>query len=533
MRITILRIFTFSLLLIVFTSRMNAQYNLSVASEIVYPAGFEMSGCWGYTDDAGNEYAIIGTSMGTSIVNITTPEAPVELFFIPGVESIWREAKVWNQHAYISTEGADEGMLIIDLSELPLSIDTFYFKGTDAHPFTTAHTLFIDENGFCYLFGFSVALFVTGGAYIVDLNPDPENPVYVGEYTNAYIHDGFVRNDTLWAAEIYDGRFEVLDVSDKSDIVLLGTQNTGASAAHNCWLSDDGKYLFTTDEITYGFIESYAVEDVTDIVKLDAVKHGDPDSTVAHNVYYLNGYLVSAHYTEGVTIHDAHKPDNLIEVAHFDTTPFGPNSGYSGVWGVYPYFESGNIVATDRIGTTFILQPSYERACYLEGNIKDITTELNIYNAQVTILGTTAFDNTNVSGDFRTGYYASGIYDIEISSAGCDSKIINSVELIHGAVTELNETLECGNIAVPEFNSEVSLNIFYDVTSKNIVIKYEMNDVGDAQIMVSNIAGQIITSFSIFGSGEQNIDGNSLAPGCYIVQYRDGTFIQNKKIMVY
>ncbi len=523
-------VFTFGLL---FNGKINAQYNLSVASEIVYPAGYEMSGCWGYTDGTGKEYAIIGTSLGTSIVNITTPEAPEELFFIPGAESIWREAKVWNNHAYISTEAADEGMLIIDLTNLPLSIDTAYFKGNILHPFTAAHTIFIDENGFCYLFGFSGAATGLGGAYIVDLNPDPKNPVYVGAYTNAYIHDGFVRNDTLWAAEIYDGRFEVLDVSDKTDIVLLGSQNTGASATHNCWLSDDGKYLFTTDEINYGFIESYHVEDVSDMVKLDGIKHGDPDSTVAHNVYYLNGYLISAHYTEGVTIHDAHKPENLIEVAHYDTSPFGPNSGYSGVWGVYPYFESGNIVATDRIGTTFILQPSYTRACYLEGNIKDVTTGLNIYDAEINIIGTSASDNTNVSGDYKTGYYASGIYAIEISRVGCDTKIINSIELIPGVKTELNETLECGNIAVSEIITDVDLNIFYDVSTKNIVIKYAINNSKTAEILFLNIGGQIINSFAISGSGEQNINRNSLAPGCYFVRYNDGAFIQNKKIMVY
>ena len=96
MRIYLLRILTFLLLIFVFTIQINAQYNLSVVSEIEYPAGYEMSGCWGYTDDTGNEYAIIGTSMGTSIVDITTPEVPEELFFVPGVESIWREAKVWN-----------------------------------------------------------------------------------------------------------------------------------------------------------------------------------------------------------------------------------------------------------------------------------------------------------------------------------------------------------------------------------------------------------------------------------------------------
>ena len=533
MRNTIFHFLGIFLLTLVFTMESNAQYNLSVVSTIVYPAGYEMSGCWGYTDATGKEYAIIGTSMGTSIVNITTPESPEELFFIPGSESIWREAKVWNNHAYISTEAYEEGLLIIDLNNLPLSIDTFYFKGDDLHPFTTAHTLFIDENGYCYLFGFAETGADYGGAYIVDLNPDPKNPVFVGQYTDAYIHDGFVRNDTLWAAEIYEGRFEVLDVSDKSDIILLGTQNTGALAAHNCWPSDDGNYLFTTDEINYGFIESYDVSDVSDMNNLDAIKHGDDDSTTAHNVYYLNGYLITAHYSEGVTMHDAHKPDNLIEVGHYDTTPFGPNSGYSGVWGVYPYFESGNIVATDRIGTTFILQPSYERACYLEGNIKDENTGLNIYGAEISIITTPVTDLTNISGEYKTGYHNGGIYDINITREGCVDKMVTGVELINGEITILDEFLDCENIVIEDINASLDFNISYNTLNKEISIKYNLIADRSAEIIMINIAGQIIKTLDISGSGEQKINANTLPDGSYIIQYNDGNVSRSKKMIIY
>ncbi|MBK8345553.1 MAG: hypothetical protein IPL12_21075 [Bacteroidetes bacterium] len=51
-----------------------------------------------------------------------------------------------------------------------------------------------------------------------------------------YIHDGFVNNDTLWAACIYSGGVYVFDVSDKSAIDLIGIQTTSASATHNCWV---------------------------------------------------------------------------------------------------------------------------------------------------------------------------------------------------------------------------------------------------------------------------------------------------------
>ena len=51
-------------------------------------------------------------------------------------------------------------------------------------------------------------------------------------YEDHYIHDAFVRNDTMWAAEIYDGRFEVLDISDKTSFLSLGYAETYGVATH-------------------------------------------------------------------------------------------------------------------------------------------------------------------------------------------------------------------------------------------------------------------------------------------------------------
>ncbi len=516
----------------IFPSLLSAQYNLSEASNFIYPAGFEMSGCWGYTDSSGREYAIIGTSHGTSILNVTIPEAPEELFFIEGGISTWREAKVWNNHAYISTEAWGEGMLIIDLINLPISIDTVTYKGNAAHPYNTAHTIFIDDNGICYLFGYNILFGTVEGAFIVDLNPDPENPVYLGEFTSFYVHDGYVRNDTMWVAEIYEGRFEVLDVSDKSDIILLGTQNTGGSATHNCWPSDDGKYLFTTDEINYGFIESFDVTDITDIKKIDAVKHGPPDSTVAHNTCYYNGYLVTAHYSEGVTIHDVNKPDNMVEVAHFDTTPIESLDAYEGVWGVYPYFNSQNIIATDRQEGVFILQPNYQRACYLEGAVTNITTMSNIYDAKIKILTTDIIDSSNILGEYKTGYHQNGIYDIEISASGCATQIYNDIALTTGDVTILNAALECA-LSIednPFENGEIIIN--YD-PSGNIQILYDLIKSSSAKLELLNVSGQRIESLEISGSGASTIITNSIAPGSYFISFDGGKIKSNKKIIIY
>ena len=101
------------------------------------------------------------------------------------------------------------------------------------------------------------------------------NPDFVAVYEDHYIHDAFVRNDTMWAAEIYDGRFEVLDISDKTSFLSLGYAETYGVATHNCEPDASGNILFTTDEIFNGYITSFDISDLTDIQELDRYKHGD------------------------------------------------------------------------------------------------------------------------------------------------------------------------------------------------------------------------------------------------------------------
>ena len=53
------------------------------------------AGCWGWTDTAsGREYALLGNSCGTAIVEITNVGAMVERDFVPAVCSSWREIQV-------------------------------------------------------------------------------------------------------------------------------------------------------------------------------------------------------------------------------------------------------------------------------------------------------------------------------------------------------------------------------------------------------------------------------------------------------
>ena len=54
---------------------------------------------------------------------------------------------------------------------------------------------------------------------------------------------------------------------------------------------------------------------------------------------------------------DVSDPENPVEVASFDTVPYGPNdnSPVLGAWSSYPFFKSGLIVVTSgREGVFFL-----------------------------------------------------------------------------------------------------------------------------------------------------------------------------------
>jgi len=461
-----------------------AQKNLSFLGNISY--GSTINDIWGYVDTANNEYAIVGLIDSVSIVDVTDPANPTKLFSIGGPSSIWRDMKTWNDHAYVVHDaifsGTPMGLLIIDLSNLPASIDTLTW---DTLGFEEAHNIFIDENGIAYLFGSNI---FSGGALMLDL-ADPKNPVYVGNYDVNYVHDGYVRGDTMWTSEVYDGWFAVVDVSDKANPVVLATQSTPDSFAHNCWLSDDGKTLFTTDEAAGAFVAAYDVSDLGNIKLLDSYRVSSAlDNVIPHNTHVYNDFLVTSYYRSGVIIIDANKPDNLVETGNYDTSPFA-GMGYEGCWGVYPFLPSGNILATDGQEGLFVLSPTYIRACYLEGVVTDSVSGDSLNNVTVELISTSASTSTDLLGGYKTGIVDSGTYQIRFSRFGYVSKIIDSVDLKNSIVTILNVKLNLAPLFT--FSGQV-----IDATTNNPVPNaiIGIENIDSINIIIADISGD----FSIF-----------------------------------
>lgn len=427
-----------------FSLQGQEDYNLDFISNVNYPE--DASDIWGYVDSEGREYAIMGLRSSTVILSLEDAAHPVELANIPGARSIWRDIKSYGDFVYAVADQGEDGLLIIDMSEAPVKItwefwnEEIFITG-NPRPLNRCHNLYIDEKGIMYLSGCTPH--ASGAVLMFDLNENPRNPFFLGPTDFEYSHDVYARGDTVYSSQINAGQLAIIDVSDKSNPVILGTAETSLNFTHNLWLSDDGKYLFSTDEKPNGKIDAYDISELPHIRRIDSFEPVDVKGrgAIPHNVHYYNGYLVISWYTSGCVIVDAHNPANLIQVGAYDTFD-GPDGGFNGAWGAYPFLPSGKILISDIQSGLYVLNPQYVRASYLEGKITDASTGIGINNVSVEIdtdiLNRVSSDFT---GDFKTGLRIEGIFDVTFSHPNYLPQTI-TVEMQRGEITFLDVQLE-------------------------------------------------------------------------------------------
>lgn len=418
-----------------------AQKNTTFLGHLSY-GDESLSGIWGYTAPDGREYALVGATDRFSVVDVTNPASPVEVGVVPGNYSFWREIRTFGEYAYGVDDEAGNGMAIIDLHDLPNSISYTYWHGNNGMNFNRSHTIEIDEFGYAYLLGSNFAE-SHGGAVILDLNANPTNPPIVGMWTERYIHDGFVRDNILWASEVYDGIVEAIDVSDKNNPYVIGSVTTPDQFAHNCWLSDDSRTLFVTEEVSNASITSYDVTDISDIKLLDRVWHQPGTNAIPHNTYVHGNYITTSYYTHGFTIHDITHPASIIEVGYYDTSADYDGNGFNGAWGIYPYLASKNILVSDIETGLYVIAPYYSPACFLKGNVTDVATNQPLNDVSVKILDPSYIEDvrTDFSGNYITGIADANFYTIQVNKIGYAPKLIENVLLNNGEETLLNVQL--------------------------------------------------------------------------------------------
>lgn len=349
---------------------------------------------WGWTDSStGREYAIMGLTDRTSFVDVTDPTNPA---FLGSLEShtgnkAWRDMKVYNNRAYIVSDlNGEHGMQIFDLTELrsASAADPQTFTETAHYTgFNRAHNIAINEDsGFAYVVGSEVA---SGGLHVLDLKGSSFMPTLVGEFAaDGYTHDTQVVNylgpDTDYAGREVafnsnEDTLTIVDVTDKSNMTEISRNAyTDSAYAHQGWLSEDQKYFFmddelderNSDELIHTTTRVWDVQDLDNPIYLGS--HDGTQTTIDHNLYVKDGHIFQANYSSGLRIlriNDASTLD-LEEVAFFDTYNTDNDVSFNGAWSVYPFFESGTVLVSDRQNGLFMLsanipEPSSGTLCGL------------------------------------------------------------------------------------------------------------------------------------------------------------------------
>lgn len=406
---------------------------------------------WGWTDPIdGKEYALIGLNNGTTFIDISQPSSPVYLGKLPThtSNSQWRDIKVYGNYAFIVSEAGGHGMQVFDLTNLRTVNNPPIVFSEDAHysGFGSAHNIVINPNQpFAYAVGTQT---FNGGPHVVDIS-DPLNPVFAGGYGNdSYTHDAQVITyngpDTDYIGkEIYIGSNEtevvILDVTDKTNILNISNFSYSNSGyTHQAWLTEDHTYLLLGDEfdeIQFGFNTRTIILDFTDLD--NPTFHTDylaNTSSIDHNGYTKDDHFYLASYTAGLRVIDITdiSNQNFTEIGFFDTFPLNDDLGFSGLWNVYPYFDSGNIVLSD-INTGFYLVKNSN----LSTDTFDDSTSVSIYpnptsdfvninvideslnSVQVfDSLGRLVFSSTNLKTNslrIDVSHYSTGIYVMRVN----------------------------------------------------------------------------------------------------------------------
>ena len=333
---------------------------------------------WGWYDqDNQKEYALVGTNSGTAFVDVTDPEKPVLVGTLPTatVNSTWRDIKVYMDHAFIVSEASGHGMQVFDLKRLNNVTNPPETFTADARytEFGNAHNIIINESsGFAYAVGTST---FNRGPHFINIQT-PTSPIAAGGFSgDGESHDAQVvtydgPDSDYNGKEILIGsnvdKVSIVDVTDKANPVSIATLvYPNVSIAHQGWFTQDKRYFILGDEGDESN-ESFKTHTyVFDFNDLDDPKlhhqYTGPTNAIDHNGYVKGNLFYLANYTAGVRIIDLQNIEEkaLEEVGFFDTFPSNNNVGFGGgVWSVYPYLPSGNIILSDLDGGLFVIRKS-------------------------------------------------------------------------------------------------------------------------------------------------------------------------------
>ncbi len=317
---------------------------------------------WGWTAPDGREYAILGTLDSTYFFDVTNPDSVVLVDVEAGRARgcVHRDYKTYRHYCYAVADEGKSSLQIFDLSYLPDSVHKVYDDDTFCQ---RSHNIFIDTlNAVLYLADntYRTPSFQLPESVSLLSLADPENPTLIGHYPrqmfhNEWAHDVFVHDDTAFLALTSGlGIYDFSNPQSPQEIAYIN-QYPSQGYNHSSWASPRRRLLVFADETVGKLLKLYDYSTPSAPV-LKAVfgltTSNSPSPPIPHNPFIVGDSLVwISYYFEGVVAYDISDPNFPRKVFHYDTYPDSTDvTGsifYYGCWGVYPFFPSGTVVASD------------------------------------------------------------------------------------------------------------------------------------------------------------------------------------------
>ena len=435
----------------IISDNINLLFNWSDSTLPINSLGGSYTDVYGVAINGG-EYAVIGSTMGAHIIDVTNPSQSYEAAFVPGAFQgslvTHRDYFHMDNYLYAVCDQGSSTLQIIDLSNLPNSVTIIY--NTDSL-ISTTHNIFIDT--------LNKKLYTTSGK-VFDIS-DPINPSFLF-HMGFFYHDLYVENDTGYF-NCFSNGLQIYEMTTNSPQYLGSlTSYPDQGTNHSGW-KKDSIYLMADEN---GGL-SLKVIDVSDLNNLQVIALFNsgvlPSPAVPHNLIIQDNFVYVSYYCDGLQVFDISNPNNPIKAGYYDTYPSIYCSGFKGNWGVDPLLPSGIILVSDVQSGLFVLEFDYSPQSICEGDsilfdtsfvsnqdlyltntldsmgyvdilVMDLSIDSNSYSIQN--ISISYSDSIFVGGSYQS---TEGTYtDTFLNQNGCDSIVTTNLTIIISSISEYN-----------------------------------------------------------------------------------------------
>jgi hypothetical protein len=265
-----------------------------------------------------------------------------------------------------------------------------------------------------------------------------------------------------------------------------------------------------------------------------------PLNNIAHNPFVKDDYAYVAYYREGVQVWDVSDPMNAVLEGYYDTNT-NPNAGvFDGVWGVYPFFNSGTVIGSDTNTGLYVLKVN----SILPVELKDFTAVRNGKKSELN--WTTAFERNNEEFEVQrstdkenytivTTVRGQGNSEGDVDYKAFDESPVAGVNYYRLKQIDTDGTFEYSDVKSVEFAPEVNVEIYPSLVKRGEQINFKIKGISnsDFTFSVTDIAGKLIEKGTVSRfSDNYFISTTDLSSGVYVVDLKNNVQNFSQKVVV-